>query len=52
MFVWRLILDKVITYSETENLNFIDTLKMNAILDFRSHLEKEQQEFEFNKKEG
>jgi hypothetical protein len=41
--VWRLVLDKAITYSEIENLNFIDALKMNAILDFKNDLELQKQ---------
>lgn len=43
IIVWRLVLDKAITYSEIENLNFIDALKMNAVLDFRNHFELQKQ---------
>lgn len=43
IIVWRLVLDKVITYSEIENLNYIDALKINSILDFKYNLELEKQ---------
>lgn len=47
LFVWRLVLDKVVSYSELDNLNYIDALKLNMILDFKSHLaEKERSEKE------
>jgi hypothetical protein len=43
IIVWRLVLDKAITYSEIENLNYIDALKINSILDFKYNLELEKQ---------
>lgn len=44
LFIWRLVIDKVVSYSELENLNFIDALKLSAILDFRQFKEKQERE--------
>jgi len=43
LFVWRLVFEKIISYGDLKYLNFIDCLKLNAILDYKIHLEKEQQ---------
>ena len=43
--------DKVVRYSEIENLNFIDALKLNSILDYRHKLELLARESESNEKE-
>lgn len=51
ILVWRLVLDKVLTYSEIEDLNFIDALKMNALLDFRNDLEFQKQK-DLERKQG
>jgi len=51
MFIWRLVVDKIITYSEIENLSFIDALKLNAILDFRIACEQLEQD-DLNKNNG
>jgi len=45
--VWRLVVDKVVSYSELEQLNFKDAVKLNAILDYKQDLEiKQQKEIE------
>jgi hypothetical protein len=44
MFVWRLVFEKIISYGDLKELNFIDCLKLNAILDYRIHLEKLEHE--------
>lgn len=44
MFIWRLVIDKIISYSEIKDLNFIDALKLTAILDFRSACEQLEQD--------
>jgi len=41
-----LVVDKVVSYSELEKLNFIDAMKISAILDFRLHKEKESHDKE------
>ena len=44
IMVWRLVLDKMLTYSELEELNFIDAIKLNALLDYKNNLKLEAQQ--------
>jgi len=46
LLVWRLVVEKVVSYGDLQNLSYIDALKISAILDYRLHLEKEQREKE------
>ena len=49
MFIWRLVIDKIVSYSELDILNYIDALKLSAIADYRNY--KEQQQAEKQKEE-
>lgn len=42
LFIWRLVIEKIINYSELETLNFIDALKLSAILDFQQYKETQE----------
>lgn len=42
LFIWRLVIEKIVSYSELESLNFIDALKLSAILDFRQFKETQE----------
>jgi hypothetical protein len=45
-YIWRLIFEKIISYSDLSNLNFVDCLKLNCLLDYK--IFKEQEEIKNN----
>jgi hypothetical protein len=40
--MWRLVLDRYVTYPAILDRNYEDVIKLNAILDFRQHYENEE----------
>lgn len=42
MVIWRLVLEGKVSYDALPNLNFVDVLKLNALLDLQAQKEKKK----------